>query len=686
MTTFIPSKDSKKYSVANRGDLFGNILRTRNIDFTNHGYISLARKAYALMTETINASFESPICLLSDDALLYMITSNAMFTLDPRDANFAPTLRNSGTPPSFGFQSDAVFFNAALYASGTTSVCSYASSTWTSRITGLSSSYPHPLCVSEHQQYLAVGNGNTVALYNTSHTLVTTLTIPAEQIVTWIRWRGNLLFIGCRNTAGGDAKMFVWNGSGTGAQSGHGVAASWIFSGCIYGSSILVVTSTGQLLVFSGDGFTPLRTSSGQEVNLPVYYTGTPWGSSAAASNLNGKVSSRGMVAKGTRVFLSLDDSIEYTTGGSEKTLASMPGGLWVFDPDVGLYHRAGVDHKQRVQLQPSSVSSNTLTLPSARVFETGDAVYVASKLGLTGDIAEKIYYAIKVSSTQLKLAQTPQEAIDGVAITITGTPGSSDLIAFNVYESVGSTRMERAGGVTILSSVGMPRFNGSEVVFGGDVRTSTGTTIGSVCSLGMGKNVGSFITPKIQAQNVTDIFQKLITKFPPLNISTRKIIIKYRTANRWGAPGRADWNAGSGATWVDSDTFTINPKTYDAYKLAVGDEIEFTRGAAAGYTAHVASITQDSSTQWTINLDEAMPEIVVGDTSMFMWDNWTKYKTISTTDMAKEAAKGFANMALTKNAKWAQFKIELRGYTDIQETMDMEELMLVNGADQKYE
>jgi hypothetical protein len=544
---------------------------------------------------------------------------------------------------------------------------------------------PHPLCVSEHQQFLAVGVGAGVALYNTSWVLQTTCSIPTGHIVTWIRWKGNLIYFGTRNTQGGEARMFIWNGSGTAAQAAYGAGScDWIFSGCEYGPTIAVVTSLGQILQFAGDGFIPLRTDEGQEMNFPVYYSQVPWGSTAAVSNLRGKVTSRGMVAKGRRLYINVNGEIDFDQAAVPNTLPEFPSGIWVADPEVGLYHKAGFDHAQRNKVAATALSSNTLTVGSAQVFETGDPIYCTAVGSLTGDIdGDCIYYAIKVSSTEFKLALTPKQALAGDNITITGAVSSSEF-SFNQYESVGATNVGGAGPICALTSIGMPRFNGIEFIYGGDVINATGSQIGCVMSLGMGKNVGSFVTPSIQASQVTDVFKKLIAKFPPLNISSRKIIVKYRLGKRWGLPGRRDLLGGS-AVWINSTSFTINPKTYDMAAAAVGDEIEFTRGSGAGYTAHISAITVNSATDWTITIDEAMPDVVASDTAKFFINNWIKYKTISTTDDAKAAALGFKNMALVKKSKQVQLKIELRGYTDIEETMDMEEVMLVNAADQKY-
>ena len=223
----IPNKQSKRYSVNLSTDLFGNLARVRNMDFNRPGYMALARKPNVLYTETDDVDFETPLAILSDDSDFYVITSEDTFSVDVQLTDRSVSKLQTGTPPTNSFASDGVFFNGELHVSDAGGVHSLASGTWASDITGLNTSYPHPLCVSEHQQYLAVGNGNTVALYNTSYALQTTLTIPSDHVVTWIRWRANILWVGTRNINGGEAKVFLWNGSGTAAQSGYAADRDW---------------------------------------------------------------------------------------------------------------------------------------------------------------------------------------------------------------------------------------------------------------------------------------------------------------------------------------------------------------------------------------------------------------------------------------------------------------------------
>lgn len=687
----IPSKQTKRWSADLDSDIFGNLIRTRNLDFNKKGYLSLAGKPNCVYTEAENADFQTPIVIVSNDVSYHVITSDQAYELDFTGATPGVDHMTGGNPPSFGFDSDAVVFNGQdVHVSGGTEIGSWSNSgsTWTQRYSSLSSSWPHPMAVSEHQQFLAVGNGNSVILLNTSYVLQTTCTLPAEQIVTWIRWIGNLLYIGTRNIYGGEARMYLWNGSGTAANAGYGVGSEWCMSGTPYENTIVVASISGQLLRFTGNGFAPLRTDDGREANFPIYNAGITWGSGAADSNLMSPIANRGMIAKGRRIFM----VVESSNNSEDGHLVNFPSGLWVFDPSVGLYHKAGVDFKRVQIVQPSSVSSNELTLPSAQIFETGDPIYCQSQSGLTGVSNDVTYYAIKTDSTHLKLANTPQQAVDGDNITITGTPGSFDLFQFPVYQTNGAVKVSQSGPVALISRLSLPEDIADEVVYGCETRNATGTNIAAVMTLGIGKNVGSFMTSKVAASQVTDVFKKLIAKFPPLYISQNKIVVKYRTKNRWGAPGRrgAPGKVNAPVTWVDSNSFTINPQEYDAYALQNGDEVEFIYGAGAGFTAHVTNITKTSSTSWTIDIDESLPDITANDQADFIFDNWTKYKVISTADDAKAAAKGFKNMAVTQKGKWIQLKIELRGFRELsswsgKEAVALEELMIVNGADQKY-
>ncbi|KKL83633.1 hypothetical protein LCGC14_1972810, partial [marine sediment metagenome] len=90
-------------------------------------------------------------------------------------------------------------------------------------------------------------------------------------------WRNNVLYIGTRHLDGGNARMFLWNGSGTTHNGAFSVGAEWSYSGEEYQSSMITVTSGGQILWFNGGGFNVLA-------NFPIYYTPIKWTTKATAS------------------------------------------------------------------------------------------------------------------------------------------------------------------------------------------------------------------------------------------------------------------------------------------------------------------------------------------------------------------------------------------------------------------
>lgn len=675
----MPAKDTKQWLTGQNGDLFGNIIRSRNLDFNTKGYLKLARKPIMLYSTAQDSDFKLPVCILDDGSTLYVITVGHMWKIGFDSANIT---FSEDTGKSFGFQSDAVFYQGLVHGSGTTNVESYSGGSWTSRITGLSSSYPHPLCVSEHQQYLAVGDGNTVKLYDTGYSLNTTLTIPSDHVVVWIRWRNNTLYIGTRNINGGEAKLYLWNGAGTAAQSGWGVQCDWIFSGCEYDNGIAVIASSGRLLKFNGGGFDELA-------DLPVYFTNFSWSSSNATFNIVGNVASRGMCAKGKRLYINLNGAVRLGYGSISDQLPNQPSGVWCYDPDVGLYHKAGYPNKQFQQqnLNGQTVSANAVSLPAAAVFETGDPVLLASFFGLTGSLnSGAVYYAIKVDSTHVKLALSAADAVAGNAIAIGGSPGTLDILSFETYRSVGATAIENAGAIYPIGRYYPDIFNGSEFVFGGDTNDNATTSQKFIASLGMGRNVGSLITPKIQASAVADVFQKIISKFPKLNLATQSIIIKYRTQERFGYP--INGTTSQFSTFLSSgQQVQFAAPNVDGYIMAIGDEIEFTEGAAAGYTAHITAIDNSSAPTFKLTLDETPVDVATNDTCDFRMDNWKKWRTILSTD--KDGGLGFSLDEINKgtetdegSSKWVQFKIELRGCYDTA----LEELAVVNADDISYD
>lgn len=633
------------------GDKFGHVVRTKNISFEKNGYLSLAKKALTLYSNDDDSGFGNPLVILPDNQYVYVLTDAPGFFVINTEGDVLSILQTSGTnAPSFDTWSDAVIFNGKVNASGDTNVSAIAfgqGQTWpvSKKITSLDEDTPHPLCVIEHLNLLAVGNGNEVAAYDTDYSVQDTLTLPAEYMVVSMRWRNNFLYIATRHLYGGDAKLFIWNGTGSTAQAGYTTqGADWIYSLADYQSSIALVVSTGQILRFNGGGFDEIA-------SFPIYYTPYSWSSTADASSLVGKVASRGMQTSGDRLYINIDGT---ATDGT--FLPEQPSGLWILDAAHGLHHHASPNYLSMQQLTPTELASSRLVFATSHQAETGDPVLCASHDTLVGPTGGQVYYAIVESATALQLALSAADALNGRSIDITGTPGTSKF-TFDRYESFGETVFDQPGGICLLSRARFNPFLGSHVLFGASSLDASLSMNGVLMSVGIARNRGYFITPKISAANALSTLQKLVAYCRSLRLDTDQIVVKYRTSEKFGLPTHLAFSGSS--SWNTSTSFTIDPTGKDVGSIEEGDEIEIVKGAGAGYLAHITNI-DDTQTPYTYTIDEEMP--VSTGAFDFIADNWSKLGTFGSDD--EDIERGVAEQALedVPLAHWIQFKIELRG------------------------
>lgn len=663
MTFKLPTDN--QWNVVHETDLFGDIVRCRNIDLSETGKVRLARKPTAIYTDnaasstTGDSDFDKPIAIVSDGTYIYVFTSGASdrhFKFDITETGINATKITNTGQPTVTETSDAITFEGEVVVSGGTVLRRLAGhpSAWSSTSISdfsLSGTNPNPLCRVEHRRTFVVGDGNVVyqsdaAAFTDDDTNI--LTLPDEYIVTSIRWRGNKLYIGTRNIGGGNAMLFVWNGSGTSAESGWPVDADWIYSLCEYGNSVAVLTSAGQLLRFNGGGFDPLA-------EFPVYYTPYSWTEIGAGATTLGKAINRGMFAIGSTIYITIQGE---PSGIGGPDAHKQPGGLWIYDPDAGLYHRAGFATEPYKKLDISTLDSSIFTLSAAHGLSTGDPVYAFSVSNIAALVPGRVYYAIVESTTALKLAYTPADAEEGDYITCSGTI-SGDSLAVDDLAAVGNVHSVEPGAVYGFGKQQGSRMFMTEVLFCGASEDTGGGEIHSMMSLGLGRNVGYFLTPKIYASGATDVFKKIVSSIEGLNVDTDKVVIKYRTKERPGLPSPQALTSTGYATWTDANTFTVDTTAKPIMRAEVGDEVEIMFGAGAGYSAHITAINDATST-WTIDIDESIPEIAASDKSDVQIDNWTKLCAITKDNTTYD--QGYIDSALGKTNGWIQFKVELRG------------------------
>jgi len=135
-------------------------------------------------------------------------------------------------------------------------------------------------------------------------------------------------------------------------------------------------------------------------------------------------------------------------------------------------------------------------------------------------------------------------------------------------------------------------------------------------------RKAGSFITPKIYSNNITDLWQKVYTILDRKFLSaTDKVVVKAR--NEFDEPVEATITFNSSTTQftVPTSSFTTAP--------AVGDEIEIIAGAVgAGLCAHITEITTSGS-DYVVTIDEVVSG-AVAQTAKARFMTWVKLGSYS--------------------------------------------------------
>lgn len=683
MTFRIPDKNERKWTQTNDGNLFGTLAQTCNINLDTPGILKLSKRARSIYDDTVDADLGNvySIAYYDDNSTVqryYMTTSEKIFYLDPE--TMVTTEDTGSTVPTIDTSSDVVSWQGRLYVSGdTVSGLNYTTGgAWTQAV---ASTDGGALCVFENKNSICLGSANTVLLYDTSHNLSQTLTLPSDHFVSSIAWANNYAYVATRARRNGNAFLFLWDGNSSAANFGYSVGTHRISSVKAYKDSVVLVTADGQLLKFNGGGFDALA-------NFPAYYTNQNWDVGGIIGPSLGNIVPRGIVVESDLIFIltnalyneSNDDDVGPTR------LNNFPSGIWCYDPAVGLYHFASISGSRRLQTNAVTTANvdattNVITVAGVTVPATGTPVMYDDAAdgvgtGIEADGSEltyrKRYYTIYVSNTTFKLASSKANADAGTAMDITGTGNNSQFFIFLPNRDFGGSQNDAFGAIALLkkgTDDGMIRTNGARLIFGGKAATTTTSTIPTLGVLADGQeNRGYFVTPRLPASVINDTFQNVTVRFNHLMTPEDKILIKYRTIDRDDDLKYLDTNLTATGIWTDANTFTsTNARLADAL---AGDEVEIVRGSGAGYLAHISSISVNAGT-YTVNLDEDVQNVTAADTMLYFVDNWQKIGTITTDDcdvftdsnaVRRTGIGGVKTFPIDSSARWIQLKVELRG------------------------
>lgn len=665
------------WSQPNNSDKFGSLWATKNINLDEEGYIKLSPRSVTVMDETgyeVNGAFGLPLAIGRTGSGDYQIvtSSDAAFnaSMDAQQRTFS---ENDGTAnPTLTTASHGIFWNNLWHATTadallTKSATDGSNATWTSQKTGLGA-YRHYLEVFKSRNQLCVTAGNVVKQYDTSYNTTQDLTLPSDFEAIGLAYNNELMGIITRGSTSNsgqnsNAFFFIWDGGTASADAGYDTGADACVAIAPYKSSFVILTRNGQLLYFNGGGFDQIAA-------FPFYYEDKQLG--GLTSNITFGDT---MVVDGDVIYINVGFGLMSGFGRKqEEQLPHCQGGVWCYDPKIGLYHRwsPSISHAyvNHVDGGDINTSTNTLTI-SAGVYgvqtipATGGIARLTDTVGIGGLEEGHDYFIIKVSSTEFKLATTKENALNGTAIDITSaTAGANYFWMFDIVD-YGTTFFENAAGVAL---VGETSNFAQDIIFGGDYETVASAANDTLCAvMPYLENRGWAITPKIFSQNAEDIVQKLYIRYRPLKTGDA-IIVKVRTENVDGLPVSVPSALDTEMTWTSDREFYTTADLSEAktYIDAGGSlECEITSGAGGGQMSQVSEINYDSGT-YSIVLEDSIIGASSGRLSTFIIDNWKVCDTID------ENGQGYKEVPIATTSKWVQFKFELRGDRTTIEMLDI--------------
>lgn len=334
---------------ANRGDIFGSIWASFNIDLSGQrdkgrGKLRLARTLLGATSATLTnlgnpvafRRYESPSSSTSQTT--YAIAGGRAFK---QGSAFSSSWAEvTPAPTTFSSEnSDMEVFNGYLFISNDTADLSrYDGTTWTTVTWGTTTSGVHMLCVFGNRLYRTGGSSadSVIESMNTAQMVSTvgnanTITLIDRQVncITFIRPSSNGIWIGTVNRRGGKGHVYFWDGASSTVQSIYTLESAGALSGIVKDDVLYIVDADAKLLAFNGGTFTELD-------RLPIKSAFLTF---ALGDNNTRWIHPNGMTVIDNRILILIDNT--YYTGTLATTVEeTVPAGIWEWSTETGLYHK----------------------------------------------------------------------------------------------------------------------------------------------------------------------------------------------------------------------------------------------------------------------------------------------------------------------------------------------------------
>lgn len=412
---------NRAWTEPNTGYIFGSIYLSRNIRLDVPGILTLApRMQYVYREAVAGSNFDSVLAIVygtfggtasgfSSTNQYIVVTSDKGFLLSS-DLTNCGQLTN-GSFPTLSAYSDGVSWNDGLYVTTTSNLSKLVAGTVTNSLMSLTSSVPHPLCVSTINNYLLVGNGNKLEKRTTGGSNSTALTLPDKYQIVWVRSSNAGVLIGTRALDGTAGAVFDWDESSAAANNKYDLDAPWPYSGAFRNTDFFIVLNDGRLQKYNGAGFSTV-------CQFPIYKTLQGQWVLASGTPTSGPVFQRGMYIIGGRLTINVNGKIQ---NGYEDSpfYENFPAGIWEYDEETGLNQKYGFSLSQSEedfsqmfyqgagaiavvnQAALADPTDGSILLAGARVFDGTSDYYCLSSV-VSGGVNRGFFTTTRIETTEI--------------------------------------------------------------------------------------------------------------------------------------------------------------------------------------------------------------------------------------------------------------------------------------------
>lgn len=339
----LPTTDTKKLIKPDRGDIFGNLWATKNIDLDrNPGKIRLADRCKTSYSNNNDADFSLPFAFArtnADQTERWWALTGRMFKTADTDPSGAFTedaiVGGAGTDddtPTDAQDNMTVFGQASGYdrlvVARATDIALLNNGvwkrTWWTGTLGKSALGSNNHYIYKFINLLLVPDGNVLHTIDDSLVIVTNrITLPSEYSIKWIRDDGNFAYIGTWNTRGGYGLVFPWNGTSQTYEEPISVENQYSFSGAVKDGILHIINGKGQLLRLNANAFEEVAC-------FPFKDIPRLWDINIARNG----VDPNGMTLVGGKINILANTGLGSQTIITENSLS----GIWEYDEERGLY------------------------------------------------------------------------------------------------------------------------------------------------------------------------------------------------------------------------------------------------------------------------------------------------------------------------------------------------------------